>query len=197
MPVGLFEGGEDLLALDFPERGGGGGRGGRGVRVLSVVVCCACGGSVAAGGCEHDGGGRDGGPRDFRRQLAQGDAIVVAEQDGTLKAVAQLAHVAGPTVSAQGGERFRRQLRRVRAAELLQQVSRQGLYVVGPFTKRRERNLKAVDAIEKVCAERAVGDDHIHVAIRGGDDADVDLDFAHTADAIEGARLDGAQQLGL
>ena len=85
----------------------------------------------------------------------------------------------------------------MRAADLFQEVTRQRLYVVGTLAQRRERNLESVDAIEEVCAERAVGDDRVQVAIRRGDYPDVYFYFADAAYPLEGARLDGPQEFRL
>ena len=72
-----------------------------------------------------------------------------------------------------------------------------GANVFRPFTQRRQVNLKTVDAIEQVGAERSIVYHRIEIAVRRRDDANVDFDFAHAADAEEGARLDCAQKLCL
>ena len=64
-------------------------------------------------------------------------------------------------------------------------------------SERTEVDLESVDAIEEVCAECPVRDHRIHVAVRGSDDADVDLDLAHAADAIKGVRLNRSQKFRL
>jgi hypothetical protein len=54
-----------------------------------------------------------------------------------------------------------------------------------------------VEAVEQVLAERALAHRFLQVAVRGGDDADVDRHRPRAADAVDHALLDGAQQLGL
>ncbi len=54
-----------------------------------------------------------------------------------------------------------------------------------------------VEAVEQILAEGAARHALGHVAVGGGDDADVDLDRLGAADAVDLALLDGAQELGL
>src|SRR5690606_13463515 len=56
---------------------------------------------------------------------------------------------------------------------------------------------KHVQAIEKVLAERAAGDRLLEVAVSRRDDEDVAADRRMTADALENALLQDAQQLDL
>ena len=67
----------------------------------------------------------------------------------------------------------------------------------GPFAQGGQAQIDDVEAIEQVLAEGALLDGLGEIAVRGGDDADVDLDRLAAADAVDLAFLDGAQQLGL
>ena len=53
-------------------------------------------------------------------------------------------------------------------------------------------NLEAVDAIEQIGAKRSIANDGIEIAIRGRNDAHIDFDFAHAANAEKCARFDCA-----
>src|SRR5205085_3100424 len=69
--------------------------------------------------------------------------------------------------------------------------------VVLPFAQRRKPNRNDAQSIVEVLPEmarRRVGGE---VAVGGGDDADVDLDLARAADALELLLLQHAQQLRL
>ena len=67
----------------------------------------------------------------------------------------------------------------------------------GPLAQRGQAQVHDVQAIEQVFAERAVLHRFGEIAVRGGDDADIDLDRLGAADAVDLALLDGAQQFGL
>src|SRR5687768_12271354 len=83
------------------------------------------------------------------------------------------------------------------ARDLLQQVTRQRFDVLRPLAQRRETDLKTVDAIKQVRTKDAVVYDCFEIAIRGRDDAHVDLNLSHSANAEERSRFDRAQQLCL
>src|SRR5947207_12329402 len=85
----------------------------------------------------------------------------------------------------------------MRSAKVLQNMIHQRLDVFRAIPKRRQVNLKTVDAIKQVSAKSAVSDHSVEIAIRGGNDADVDFNFAHAAYAEESARLDRPQQFRL
>ncbi len=66
-----------------------------------------------------------------------------------------------------------------------------------PLAQGGQAQIDHVQAIEQVFAEGAVLDRVGEIAVRRGDDADIDLDRLGAADAVDLAFLDGAQQLGL
>ena len=65
--------------------------------------------------------------------------------------------------------------------------------VLRTFPQWGQMNLETVDPIEQVGAKRSIADDSIEILIRGGNDAHVDFDFAHAANAEKCARFDRAQ----
>ena len=65
------------------------------------------------------------------------------------------------------------------------------------LAQRRQRHVDDVDAVEEVLAELAGRDHRAQVAVRRGDDADVDLARLGVADAVERALLEHAQDLDL
>ena len=76
-------------------------------------------------------------------------------------------------------------------------MRRQRLDVFGALAQGGQVYLEAVDAVEEVCAEATVGGDFRDVAVRRGDDAHVNLNLAHRADAVERVGLNRAQELRL
>ena len=66
-----------------------------------------------------------------------------------------------------------------------------------PLAQRRHAQIDDVEAEIEILAESALAHRLLEVAVRGGDDADVDLHRLGAADAVDLALLDGAQQLGL
>ena len=69
--------------------------------------------------------------------------------------------------------------------------------VVAPFAQRRQSQRDDVDAVEQVFAEPPLGDHLGEVAVGGGDDPDVGVDFVGAAEPAELALLQHAQQLHL
>ena len=69
--------------------------------------------------------------------------------------------------------------------------------VVAAFAQRRQLHRDHVQPVEEILAKRSVGDHPREIRVRGGDDADVDLDRVRVADALELALLQHAQQLRL
>ena len=81
--------------------------------------------------------------------------------------------------------------------EAAEQVLGQRLDVAGPLAQARQADLERVDAVHQVFAEIA-GLDHLgQVAVRGADDAHIDLERVVVADAADFAAFQHAQQLGL
>src|ERR1051326_2679858 len=114
--------------------------------------------------------------------------------------VFQLAHIAAPPVpeeqafclAAEGAERYAVGFR-VFAAE----VTREREDVFRPLAQRGQPQIDDVQAIEQVLAESAALGGIGKIAVRGREDADINLDRPSTADAIDLALLDSAQQFGL
>ena len=69
--------------------------------------------------------------------------------------------------------------------------------VVPAFAQRRQTHGKHVQPIVQVVAKSAVRDSFLEIAVRRGDDADVDLSRARSAEALELTLLQDAQKLGL
>src|SRR5581483_2127235 len=202
--VGLFQRGKDLAFFDFGEGkdfavGAVRGRRGRGAGRR--------GGGGTGGGRGRDGGG---GVRDGRRggEGARGEAEVVglelaavaAKDHGAFDHVLEFADVAGP---AMGGERLEAGVGdaldadAVLAGEALHELLREQRDVLHALAQRRNGNGHDVEAEVKVLAEFLAVDAFLELAVGGGEDADVHLDGAIAADALELAFLQYAQELGL
>ena len=88
-------------------------------------------------------------------------------------------------------------LRLVLLAVLLEEVLHEQRDVVAPLAQRRQVDADDVQPVEEVLAEPPVLHLLLQVDVGRGDDADVDLDRLHAAEAHELALLHHAQQLGL
>src|SRR5215831_17761053 len=122
----------------------------------------------------------------------RGNYALVRQYYCALQAIAQLTHVPWPLIRPESLDDIGIHVRRMRAAELFQHVMHQRLDVIRPLAQWRQVNLKTVDAVKQVGAEGAVTYDCLEIAIGGGDDTHVDLDFANPANAEEGAGFNGA-----
>jgi hypothetical protein len=128
------------------------------------------------------------------------DLVAVAQDDGPLDGVLQLADVAGPGVAGQlgaGGVAEAGDLGVVLLDEAAQEVLGEQQGVAAAQAQRRQLDVHDVEAIIKVLAEAALADVLGEVAVGGGDEAHVDLDRLAAADALEGPLLQHAQQLHL
>ena len=67
----------------------------------------------------------------------------------------------------------------------------------GALAERRHRDRKDVQPIEEIAAERARLDRRLQVAVRRGDDADVDANRCGPSDTLELALLQDAKQRDL
>ena len=76
-------------------------------------------------------------------------------------------------------------------------MARQGGYVVAARAQRREHDLHHREPVIQVLAERPLVHAASQRAIGRGDDAHVDRPLGVAPHAADGARLDGAQKLGL
>src|SRR5262245_48826784 len=61
----------------------------------------------------------------------------------------------------------------------------------------RQRDRQHVETEEKIRSETMCGDLFFEIAVRGGDDPDVDTDVGATADALEALFFEKAQELRL
>ena len=124
------------------------------------------------------------------------DQVAAAEQGGAFHGVAQFADVARPGVVFQaighGGGKARAAL-----GESGDELAGQRQDVLAPLAQRRDVQFHHVEAVEQVFAETAGFDFLLEVAVGGGEDAGVDVDFGVGADALEAAVLGHAQQFGL
>ena len=132
-------------------------------------------------------------------QVDRLDEQAVAQHQGTLQGVFQLAHVARPGVLQQRlAGAFGEQLVGVfMGGAALNEAARQRQDVLAAFAQRRNVQRQHVQAIEQVFAEAPLGDFFAQIAVGGGDDAHVQLDVATPAQAFHPAFLQHAQQLGL
>ena len=85
----------------------------------------------------------------------------------------------------------------VRGGELLEKVLDQERDVVAPLAQGRELDADDLEAVIEVLAELPFGDGVGQVAMRGRDQADVDLDRLVAAHADDLAAFEHAQQLDL
>ena len=98
--------------------------------------------------------------------------------------VAQLAHVAGPGVGLQHGERvateFQRLLPRL-GRQPIEEGPRQISDILGAAGQPGDFDLDHVQAVVQVFAEQAFVDQRLQVAVRGRDDPDIGPDFRGAA----------------
>src|SRR5882724_1048252 len=76
-------------------------------------------------------------------------------------------------------------------------MSRQRLDIFRPLAQRRQIELKAVHPIEQIRPKNSVSNYRIDIAISGGNDANVNFDFAYSANPKECPCFYCSQQLGL
>ena len=127
------------------------------------------------------------------------DLIAVAHDEGALHDVPQLADVAGPAVLQEdglgpGGEGL---LVLVGVVQLVDDGPGELGDVALALAQGRDPDGEDAQTVEEVLAEGALGDAALQIAVRGGDDAGVDLDGAAAADAGDLPLLEDAQELGL
>ena len=151
------------------------------------------------------GAGRNGGAealdmgRDLR-ELGDGELRPVGQHDGAEHGVLELAHVAGPGIAGQQLERLLGDAGDATAflgGEAREEVHGEVRHVLEALAQRRHPDREHVEAVVEVLAELAVLDQLDHVAVGGGDQAEVDLHRPLGADGIDLALLQRAQQLDL
>src|SRR5882724_10783531 len=82
-------------------------------------------------------------------------------------------------------------------AELLHEVADKKRDVLAAIAKRRNLNRENIQAIEKITAEFAFGDQAAQVRVGGGDHAGIHVNGAGSAEAFEFMLLQNTQQFGL
>ncbi|MFO0645860.1 MAG: hypothetical protein U0326_06455 [Polyangiales bacterium] len=112
--------------------------------------------------------------------------------------VPELAHVAGPAVVAQEGERGRVQRTRTDfGGKLGEQVMREAWQIRDTIPKGREVHDEGVEAVEEVRAEAVPVDQLIERAVGRDDESHVHADGSFGANGSDLAALKDAQQRGL
>jgi hypothetical protein len=131
--------------------------------------------------------------------VARLDRVVVTQDDRTLDAVLKLADVAGPRIGLQLVERGRRQMQLLVqiARELLDEMARQRRNVTRTFAQRRDVDRKHGQPKKQIFAELLRGDRRLQLAVRCGNDADVDVERLRAADTLEPLFLERAENLCL
>ena len=140
---------------------------------------------------------RPGWGEDIRIDLERGSR---REDEGPLEDVLQLADVAGPLVRHKpllGGGVDPVNTAADPRRELVEEILRQEGNILRSFTERRELNREHAEPVVEVFAERFLVDSLFQVAVRGGDDPDVDLPWGIAADSVELVFLQDAEELGL
>src|SRR4051812_820597 len=128
------------------------------------------------------------------------DYFAVAHQYRALDRVLELANVAGPVIAGEHVDRRRRDppdAAGVLARELLEEMVDEQDQVGFSFAQRRDEHREHVEAIVEILAERAGGNRPLEILVGRGDQPDVRLHRLGTADAVELALLQDAQQFHL
>src|SRR4029079_11896826 len=84
-----------------------------------------------------------------------------------------------------------------RSRELFDEAPDQQLDVLDPFAQQRHVQRKDAQPVVQILAKGAVGQQLLEVAMRRGDDADVDGDRPRASQALDLALLEDTQQLDL
>ena len=140
---------------------------------------------------------------DLRGDLGQfrdGDLVRIAEHDGAKHRVLELADIARPIEARDqrhrlGGEAANALF--LARGKMGEEGAREIGHVLAPPPQRRNADREHVQPIEQILAEAALAHQLDEVAVGGGNDAHVNLDGLASADRIDLAMLDGAQELRL
>src|SRR5581483_11077732 len=134
------------------------------------------------------------------RRALELELVARRSDDRALEDVRELAHVAGPATLEERGEDERRDARRAAAeagGDRRHEVRHEHGHVLGALAEGRDLDREDVESVEEVGAEAALLDHALERAVRRGDDAHVDGDFALATDALELALLEDAEELDL
>ena len=137
---------------------------------------------------------------DFRRQVGALHRLAGRHYRQPVTEVLQLAHVARKIELGQHGQGFRRQAldrHPQRAGAGRQEVAGQGRDVLDPFAQRRQAQPDHIQAMEQVLAEQALLHALLQRLVGSSNDAHVDAHRLRTADAVEAAFGQHAQQARL
>jgi hypothetical protein len=119
---------------------------------------------------------------------------------GALERVAQFADISRPRVAHENVEHFRADAADVLAVlgvDVAQDVLDEKGNVLFVFAKRRQVNVKDVQAEVKVLAQLAAADGLLRIFVGGGYDAHVDGSFRFASEAADFAVFENAQELRL
>src|SRR5581483_551642 len=133
-------------------------------------------------------------------EVVDADRVGNREREGALDRVLELADVARPGVGGEPRHRLGRDPLRgdlVLTAEPIEEVRDQARHVVRSGPERGHLDVDDVQAVEEVQAEPPAARLRLEVAVRRGDQADVDRDGEARAERRHLALLDGAQELRL
>src|SRR5580658_3926027 len=139
-------------------------------------------------------------PAHLGGQILRAELLTIAEEDGALDDVLELADVARPGVGREDVEGLRLDTRHVlleALVELAEKVLDEQRNVPGSLAQRRQPDGDDVEAIVEVLTEDARADEFLQVAVGCGHEAHVDVDGLDTADALELALLQRAEKLDL
>jgi hypothetical protein len=115
---------------------------------------------------------------DWREGLVDPEIWPAREDQGALDHVLELAHISRPVIGGEGGHGRLRHLLDVPAEFPLAQadeVPHEDRNVLPPIAEWGHGDREHAQAVVQVRAEPAVTDGLVKVAVRGGDDPDVDL----------------------
>ena len=126
--------------------------------------------------------------------------ILAGEEDETLDNVAEFANIAGPGIAAQFCDSFVGEdlfFPAVLLGDLLRKVSDESGKIFQAFTQGRQGKGKDEDAVKEIAAKFIFLDQVFEVAVRGDDDANIDLDGLVATDALDFAFFQDAEKFGL
>src|SRR5205085_674095 len=118
------------------------------------------------------------------------------KDDGTLDLMGQFADISRPGVSheiAPGGGAKIFSIQTMTLGQIGQEKIRQGQNIISALSQRRNLNIVKIEPMKKVFAKAAFLNQRWQIAIRGGDNADINWNFAIATDPANLSILDGGQ----
>src|SRR5438552_2009179 len=143
---------------------------------------------------------RSGGLAQVGWQRVDIDDAAAPQDHRPLDDILHLADIAGPRVLLEKRHGLRRDAANAFpqcGADLLDEMRHENRNVLTPFAQGWELNRDDVQTIEEILSKDSVRDRARELAIRGGDQSDVDSDVADVADPPDLSLLNRAQQLYL